>query len=327
MGFKSQSQFQKHWLRCHQHGAPNLNQPVDNPNDNEIQPLLFDLITLGKLDEVGRLLPQFHKLPPEVKHELRKLAAFTGPLAMVQLLLKTLTPTDYHWYSIIAESMKGDNIEVLSWIFAEIQTKPCNSYRDMEVHEAAMSFSTAEVFEIWEKNFSKSRWYGDPCITSPPLIRATKGPMQQIRLSNLWKERASSGKLSLVDLGAALKAVAETTCSVVLAKALVECGADVNLEKTINRYKRSPLYIAATKTSEAAAELMRFLLLSGADPNASVQAKRDKENHRYQREETRTPSMERGARNISKWLGMTWDQLVNWAEEQRRKESQDDPSS
>jgi ankyrin repeat protein len=79
----------------------------------------------------------------------------------------------------------------------------------------------------------------------------------------------------------------------------------------------TPLHHAAKKTTTAAAELMKFLLLSGANPNTSALV----------RGKTLTPSMERGARNISKWLGMTWDELVKWAQEDRKKRSQNDEGS
>ena len=318
MGFQSQSQFQKHWLRCHQDAAPKPNQPIDDPDDDEIQPLLFDLVTMGKLDDVNRLLPRFRKLPHVVKLELKKLAAFTGSLAMARLLIEADSPTDTVWIDVVAESMKGENIEVLSWAASEFQNWKHIQNKLIPVHEAAMGSSAAEVFELWEKNFSKLDLWRSPCVVNAKLIRAAKSPVQEIRLLTLWKERALSGELSTKHLSVALKTVAETTCSIVLAKALLECGAAVNFKRTTSRSKTA-LHVAATKTTAAAAELMKLLLLSGADPNISA----DKNRHI----ETRTPSMERGAQNISKWLGMTWDQPVKWAEEQRRERSQNEPGS
>jgi hypothetical protein len=325
MGFQSQSQFQKHWLRCHQDVTTSPNQPIDDPDDDEIQPLLFDLVTMGKLDEVTRLLPRFCMLPYEVKTELKNLAAFTGPLAMVRVLIENDNTEEYVWAQIITKSMEGENIEVLSWVASEYQLRKYNP--DFLLPGNAAMSGSAEVFELWKKNFSKLNVYGTPLILDRSFIRAAKGPMQEIRVSTLWKERALFGERSTVRWGNALKTVAETTCSVILAKTLLECGADVDFRRTNNRSERTPLHLAATKTTVAAAELMKFLLLSGADPDVSVEVKRDKIEHKYQRVERRTPSMERGGQNISKWLGMTWDQLVKWAEEQRREISQNDAGS
>lgn len=287
---------------------------------------MFDLVTMGKLDEVSRLLPRFHKLPDEVKLELKKLAAFTGSLAMARLLMKTDSPTDTVWRDVIVESMKGENIEVLSWAASEFKLEKLGGHALLPIQEAAMSSSAAEVLELWEKNFSKLDLWKSPCIVSTYLIRAVKSPMQEIRLSTLWKERALSGELSSKHLSVALKAVAETTCSIVLAKALLECGANINFKST-NTTTKTALHVAATKTTVAAAELMKFLLLSGADPSISAEVRRGGYQVSHLRRETRTPSMERGAQNISKWLGMTWDQLVKWAEEQRRERSQNEPGS
>ncbi|KAH0562186.1 hypothetical protein GP486_003120 [Trichoglossum hirsutum] len=303
IGFQSQTQLQKHWARCHHDATPNVNQPIDDPDDNEVQPLLFDLVTMGKVDEVKCLLPRFGELTPEAKRDLVKLAAFTGPLAMVKLLAEVTFYPEFKGREVLAESMKGENMEVMNWA-----TPKCEDFDLHIVHRAAMD-SSADVFEHWKKHFSG----GTKCCALS-VISSIKNPAHEMRLSALWKERASSGELSLVDLGGALVAVALTSCSVALAKTLLECGADINFK--FNRVALTPLHIAAAKSTAAAAKLMRFLLLSGADPNVSSTIGR----------RGRSPSMERGARNISKWLGMTWDQLVRWAEEQRRNGPGNDAS-
>ncbi|KAJ5826600.1 hypothetical protein N7447_003363 [Penicillium robsamsonii] len=68
---------------------------------------------------------------------------------------------------------------------------------------------------------------------------------------------------------------------------------------------------AAAKKTREAAELMKLLLLAGADPNAFHQRTKDSE--------PKSPGMGKGAKQISKWLGMTWDELVKWAAEQRSR--------
>lgn len=276
---------------------------------------------MGKVDEVNRLLSRFLKLPDVVKEELRKLAAFSGPLAMVQLLTKDHDEDRNILSETIFESMKGENIEVLSWYAPKWRYEDSPWRHDELIRESAMSSSSAEVFEIWEKYLSKTK--DNERVPILDYIRCVKAPMQEIRFVRLLKEEVSLGKFSKTELGAALKIVADSTCSIVVAKALVEYGADVNFKRTTRASERTPLHVAATKTTLAAAELMKFLLLSGADPTVSAVVKRGKEpgrrRGRFLGEETRTPSMERGAQNISKWLGMTWDQLVKWAEEQRKK--------
>ncbi|KAJ6039602.1 uncharacterized protein N7446_005091 [Penicillium canescens] len=81
---------------------------------------------------------------------------------------------------------------------------------------------------------------------------------------------------------------------------------------------RTPLLWAATKRSKEAAELMRFLLVSGADANAQLKVSGRGGTGRDSSGETfRTSAMEKGAQNISKWLDMSWDDLVKMAGEQK----------
>lgn len=290
---------------------------------------------MGKVNEVRELLPRFGQLDSVAQRELRMLAAFSGPLAMFQLLTKEPL-TDYPRSNLvyfIEEAIKGENIDVLNWISAVIPTYTSlwtGDYLSTSSHAMAMSSTAPEIFEHWKEHFAK-------CSPKPGtnlnvcigfgVIRSAKSPTRALELAAIWREQVSFGHLGKKALGNALRNVAETTCSVVLAKALLECGADVDFRFNDRRQARTPLHVAATKSNAEAANLMKFLLESGADPNASAEVKRGlvKRDWRargsYQREETRTPSMERGAQNISKWLGMTWDQLVRSTEAQRTKGS------
>ena len=119
----------------------------------------------------------------------------------------------------------------------------------------------------------------------------------------LWKriiKGVTSKKLEST-LGASLGNVAESCCSLALAKALLSYGAPINYTNvgdTKGNY-RTPLHRALRRSRPETAELARFLLYRGANPDtralkSSVQRVED----------------EIGAREISKWLGMTWDELV-----------------
>jgi hypothetical protein len=230
---------------------------------------------------------------------------------MAQLLMDNERLTKVIKREIVVQSIKGENIEVLSWACSKL---PPQGSANIVVNRAAMNSNSAEVFEIWEKNFAKVNFREFGCVLDREVISVVSNPMQEIRLVALWKDWASLGRFKIGDFGRGLLRVAQSTCSIVLARALLECGADVNVTR---RNAMTPLYHAAKKTTTEAAELMKFLLLSGANPNTSALV----------RGKTLTPSMERGARNISKWLGMTWDELVKWAQEERKKRSQNDEGS
>jgi hypothetical protein len=261
---------------------------------------------MDKLDEVNSLLPRFRQLPREVQLELIKLVAFAGSLAMAQLLIG---PLDNIKCETAVQSIKGENIEVLRWAVSKFAYQ---CYDSRFVHRAAMNSNSKEVFEIWktylaEDDSKKSGW-----VLDRHVISRINNPMQEIRMVALWKDWASLGRLQTRDFGAGLKGVAQTTCSTVLARALLDCGANVDFKRLNIRTEMTPLHHAAKKATAEAAELMKLLLLSGADPGVTAVI----------RGKTLTPSMERGARNISKRLGMTWDELVKWAQEERKKMSQ-----
>ena len=89
---------------------------------------------------------------------------------------------------------------------------------------------------------------------------------------------------------------AERGCSIAIAKYLLENGVSVNTRGMINSGSTA-LYKASARRGKREAEFMRFLLESGADPSLKTQqgiALADKP----------------GPRNIEKWLGVSWDQLV-----------------
>jgi ankyrin repeat protein len=90
-----------------------------------------------------------------------------------------------------------------------------------------------------------------------------------------------------------------------LAKYFVDHGAEVD-------FRRSHLYLtalhhAARQNSAAAAEMMKYLLLQGANPE--LMAGRARLRIRD----------EKGAKGIAQWLGMSWDELVAKAKEEREK--------
>lgn len=140
----------------------------------------------------------------------------------------------------------------------------------------------------------------------PKVIGATAGsPNREQLLLSLWEKIDLPTKRGPEHLGSALRTVALTTCSVRLAKTLIEYGAVV--DQRLSGHSLTPLQYAARRTSAEAAELMKFFLFSGADPNAKAPRAKLK------------ISEEKGAQGISKWLGMSWDELVAKAKEERGK--------
>ena len=296
IGFRSDCQREQHQLRSHEDPTPTPRRPIDNPSDDEIQPLLFDLVTMGRLEDVRQLLPQFLALDDHVKRQLQNLAAFNGPLAIVQLLTEDWTPSIDFPETLAINAIRGENTEVLEWIFL---TRNFGQQQTLTGTNRAAISASDDIFNLWKKiSLSRAKSMDTFFQTSIGLIQ---NPVSQMRLADLWKTLASHGCFSQNQLQSALNAVALRNRSVVLAKALIECGAQIGLL----------LGYAATGTSRKAAEMIKFLLLGGADPS-----------------EITTSSPKGGvpitllSQQIQKHLGMTWDELVKWTQEQRKTKTE-----
>lgn len=100
-------------------------------------------------------------------------------------------------------------------------------------------------------------------------------------------------------MGRVLTMNARKCCSIAIASFLLERGVDVNFHGKKHLTSLSTaLYFASAKKGQRAANLMKFLLESGADPLLKPSRS------------TQLIANRPGPRNIQKWLGMTWEQLV-----------------
>ena len=333
-----------HTEKCHRDTQPRIIQFLPNPDRNELVPLLSDLITLGLTAEVQALIGRFHSLDPLHQRTLLEQAAYSGPLPMVQALYmacdEDACDRDHPQNRIIAsmalKSLWGENVEVLEWLsnkFANTCMDQSGQPMTKHLHEFFFSrganSDSPETFEVWKKYVSHAMYtgqgYPELIIMTEGFIRAITDPIKQERLAGFWEERIRCGNLTKRQLSLALRLIATTTCSIVLAKVLLEGGAEVDFRPDVRNGKEStkktPLHLASRKMTREAAEMMKLLLLWGADPNADARTfwsharvkRSDDKNDRPRR----TIDMERGTQKIEKWLGMPWDKLVEWAQEQR----------
>ena len=86
--------------------------------------------------------------------------------------------------------------------------------------------------------------------------------------------------------------------SIAIARLLLQSGVDVNTRGAKERSgANTALYAASAKKGQRAAEFMRFLLESGADPSLKTL-------------KSIAIADRPGPKEIEKWLGISWDQLV-----------------
>jgi hypothetical protein len=151
-------------------------------------------------------------------------------------------------------------------------------------------------------------------LVSPAMISATTDDMyrEQILLS-LWR-KVPKRVWDSANWKNALPNVACTTCSTRLAEYLLEQNVPVDWRVGGEKHSTALLH-ASRKTSAAAANLVKLLLFKGA--NTTVQMERLGEDGTSRGVKVDV-SKEKGAQQISKWLGAPWDELVAQAERARQ---------
>jgi hypothetical protein len=149
-----------------------------------------------------------------------------------------------------------------------------------------------------------------PSSYSIEVIKATdRIAGREELLLGLWKDLASRNEhsqfLSQKHLGDGLRNVAETTCSITLAGQLIAYGASADARNEGSFV--TPLRRAARQSSANSAQLIKFLLYHGANPKPSKA--------RF----AKPIEQEKGALEISKWLGLSWNELIEKVEADKEK--------
>jgi hypothetical protein len=204
-------------------------------------------------------------------------------------------------------AIKTGNIEFLDWL---INSNEMSAFR-VQAKSIVVAFLNTNSEDMWRlceqfmvilsRAGDMVRSLSDNCFEERVINATSRAAKRETALLSLWECVGRITKLKVTKLSYALGAVARTTCSIRLATALLQYGADVKGQKGILAV--SPLQFAARKSSIENAEFMRFLLSAGADPE--------------QVSRSRKPSDEIGAKEISRWLGITWNELVEQTRNQR----------
>jgi hypothetical protein len=299
-GFLSRNMRDEHLDRFHQENGTAVTSFADRLDIDEIQPLLFDLVKANDIQMVNGLLKEFRSLNEPRKQELRKCAARFGSPSIIDLI------TEPGWVDtdIIIAAIEGNNLETFRHLLPRYNTKP-TIFLPTHFIVALLRSDNEELMEEWwaysyiVSDIMKA-WQADPRHWNERALSATAGKIHGKQLLiRIWKKhilRPDEPKKA----GQILAMLARTTCSTELAKVLMDHGAPVDY-RTSSTYP-TPLIYAARLTTAAAAELMKLLLFRGADPEVLSGT---------------VPKIQelKGAKKISKWLGISWDELVAQAKE------------
>jgi hypothetical protein len=304
-GFLSRKMRDEHLDKYHIPDATKA-LPYQTPLEvDDIQPLLFDLIRADKVDAVRELLPTYENLPSNIRDELRNCAASSGSTTMIDMLFRG---RDYEEYGPVMKAIQGLNLDVFKYLLSRYTKSGVSSYFD-----GVLDSGSEPIFKIWKAYFDLMPPYGvylydlGLCSNrrfSSILERVRGNPEKESWVISVWEKVRLEKGFTVQTLGHTLLDVARTACSVRLAKYLVDHGADVNHAP---RNLLPALRHAARIDSATAAELMKFLLLQGADPDGGRKGGKQKMQD------------EKGPKSIAKWLGISWDELVAQTREEGQR--------
>ena len=314
----------KHLNEYHQEQKSPQDLDVLQPDPDDIQPLLFDLVQAANVDAVKPLLPFFKAFKKTIREELQIIAAASGSSSLLDLLMSASKPDGDTLKKLANSAIKSKNIETVEcflkiksfWLFTGILSEVLRS-DSMEIYNLWESF-VDDRFES-QVNFLSGRYKRKTIrqraqiagrFTAPASLSAIADHSHREQLVlRLWKNKGIIAALDDGGLGQALSNVAQSCYSVRIAKCLIEAGAKVDYRRG-SKYP-TPLRHATRNDSASAAELMRFLLRCGADPEIDCEPGKKGKPAKIRDE--------KGAKGIAKWLGLSWDELIMQTKEEREE--------
>lgn len=321
-GFLSETMRQKHLQKDHRNDHLQPVFEAQNIPTDDVEPLLLQLIRENRANDAWRVVTAYSSaIKLEDLHNFQKIAANVASREMLEVLEQAdhfshhgIKYTDFD--ECIIESMRGRNMGTLEYLLAK--TSPLESkmghenfQRRIDIMCQVVSSDWLEGTEMWcnwhqESPLEDTRVWSikDLLLKRKPITQAGNHPGGEQQLLYIWNHRAFFPRFKRPNIMATemLKAVAGSTCSITLAKYLLENGADVNARRLAT--VRTALHFAACHNNARSAEMMRFLLLNGADPEANM-AKTSQGGRKGRRIRD-----EVGPMHIHRWLGKNWDELV-----------------
>ena len=329
IGFLSRRMRNDHLLDAHRPEEGRAILETEHLGQDDIHAMLFDLVRADRIRDVAGLMQNFLQLDNESKTAIRVIAAHSGSFEMLKMLCEDYSPrlhSSWELYRKVENAViEGQNSETMQWLIEKPLSIPVvlvrtSGKRSSEILATVLRDGTVSIYyelqDTFVTLFSQSVQpvgsgapirFSSFCFAETVLRAAARSQQGEALLLELWKGLKSRKELTELDASVALAAVAKTSRSITLAEYLLENGADVSYRTTranfgANRRSCQPLQYAAREDSAHAAEFLKFLLSRGADPSTSHEP-RLAGSRRYLWEE-------KGPKGISKWFGVSWDDLV-----------------
>ena len=289
MGFGSQARLNVHLQHHEKQGTSPMARPAEVDNDEDVELILLDAVKADDLDLVRDFIadvPRFHD-------KLLRQAVDSSSREMLEALLNACNSEENIESTILAYAVNADNPEASRMLLdrgASVDSK-LDGYACIYI---AIRNSAPEMIKLllpYEPLQGVSRTEKSLCCMIPSQPAETSQEarvMQCLSLLQDWTREKKAFERCFTKN-------ARRSCSIAIAEYFLRNGVDVNASWNGSN---TALRWASSRSNKRAAELMMFLLESGADPD-------NKGGFGSQ------PTKDRpGPRNISKWLGVSWEQLV-----------------
>jgi hypothetical protein len=297
IGYTSKANLDKHWEKHHVLKPDQLEfigRNLENLGKDEAQALLFGLIESNAVERVQQLLESqaAKTLDDHVFVFAQTKAAEKGSMTMT----KVLTPTSsvYLPYEVVKRALKSDDPEFAKWAVGK-----ANIAKDTKLFKQILKVDSQDVFLHWEGQIGQ--WKGvaiklhlEKVLVPDIFDQAKARALHEARIKHILTKYRRH--LDAKFLGQALIRVAKKSFSISMAATLLDLGAPINYPRYLNSGNgMTALQFVTKRSTQEAAYFTKFLLKNGAHPYSSPGKPID---------------MAEGAKNIAKWTGETWSELV-----------------
>ena len=295
MGFGSQARLNVHL----QHHEKREKRPAAHPtdidhNEDDVELILLDAVKANDLD----LVRDFTVDIPRYSEKFLREAVDSSSCEMLGMLLEACKSDQNLESSILANAVRADNLEATRMLLNRgapvnivANEYSCMTHAMMNVSpEMIKILLPYELAQSYATKSSKEKRICCMILREPTRFQEAR-IIQCLSLLRDWTKERNAFETCF-------KRNAARGASIAIAEFLLRNGVDID---TRGIGGNTALLQASMRNNQRSAEMMKFLLESGADPHVK----------------SRLNIADRpGPRNISKWLGISWEQLV---EESRKK--------
>ena len=308
IGFSSQTRLNAH-MKQHQANESTLQLPLFNITDcDDMEIFLLDAVEANNLDVIRKSASEV----PSFAEQLIRKALQYGSRQMLESLLAACSSLRVAELCVLPWAVEANNLEAAQILLD--QGHPVRQMKDdMKCMYLAISRCLPDMIEILlpydPKDTSTSARKKNLCAMIP-MESGAELEARIIKCLDLLKKWPRD-RHQFPDC---LKINAQRGCSIAIAKFLLKTGVHVD-HRGASSSGATALYLASGRKNQRAAEMMKFLWESGADPGKTPSGGRTRMSNRP------------GPANISKWFGVSWEQLVNESQKVYAESKQEAASS